>query len=1132
MGEIGNIWIKIGAKIDDFEKNMSAAEKAMVKVGDKFQGIGKTLGIAGAAITASMGLIIAKTANLGDEFYDLSQRTGIAVETLSSFKLAADKSGTSIGGFATGMKGLSRAMFEAAGGGKEAQEAFKSVGVSATDSSGKLRPLDQVMLDVADRFASMADGAEKNALAMKLFGKAGMDLIPMLNLGRKGLEENVEQMKRFGSVTLEEARAGDAFNDAMTDLQAATGGLTRTIGNALIPAMTSLAAKASEIIAKVSAWAREHPLLIKVVSGTVLVIGGLLTALGTLSYAFGTILKHIPTLITGLKTLRALLSTLVSKTIVFTFAIAGVAIVVAGVAKMIADFKKLREEGKTTADALTAMAPSFNPFKNMSREGLGKFLTDMDAARDKSINLKGAMILLGDAFRAIKGAIDPATSSVANLAAIFKEFGLKTKTELTAELANAEAALKLLKASVEATPGAITTLEDKIKSLKESLYGARTETETLTETFTPMARGAAFVRDVIQGFAGELTNTFLPAARDMSLVMAAAPGTFNEVGSAASRLEYVFKAIGDAIGVSAATVKVAVWNMQADILAMMGIILPKIQSLPQAIGPAMNEVSTIVTNAVQNIAGAIAGAFNLQGLFGAAPKTVKFDSSYYDAMIKAATAAYDKERALIEANNDARLNAARKAYGAQELLISRAEEDFDRDLERHYDSQDRAYERQYENQKRAIENSKMTEAQKYAALQALERAYEDAKAAREKAREDKKVALERKREDAKLARELVHEKAIEAIRTAGLAKLLALQNAHQAELDAIRVAEDAARQKQADDELKRQNSLWTKVKGIFATAIEEMLKLWIGKFIANIIGGAASAATGVATSMASIGTTIASLVSTVGTVLTTLVASIGTAIVTLATAIGTAMVTLATGIASAATIIAAAAPAIIVTSLLALGIMAGLNLLKRIFAAGGTGAGDGMGRVVERQDIQISLLTRIFDTLNDNIKTALWGISTKLDKGVKDKLVTISGYLKTIASKNYLATAVGYLKSIAATIGNLTEGVTETTTATVTRGGGEGSGSSHFASGGIAWTPQLARIAERGPEIIMPLREYRADATPSAGGRNRSINLTFNVNAIDRAGVETFLRRDAKPILQRMFDHNDFNVPTGAVGGA
>jgi hypothetical protein len=267
------------------------------------------------------------------------------------------------------------------------------------------------------------------------------------------------------------------------------------------------------------------------------------------------------------------------------------------------------------------------------------------------------------------------------------------------------------------------------------------------------------------------------------------------------------------------------------------------------------------------------------------------------------------------------------------------------------------------------------------------------------------------------------------------------------------------------------------------------------------------------------------------------VASIGTAIVTLATAIATSMVALATGIASAATIIAAAAPAIIVTSLLGLGIMAGLNLLKRIFSASGTGAGDGMGRVVERQDQQTSLLTQIKDLTIDNrsildaVKKALWIISTAAQQS-RGYLNSCALRLQTIASKNYLATAVGYLKSIAATIGKLTGTATATATTTPTvTGEGSGSGVSHFASGGIAWTPRVARIAERGPEIIMPLREYRNDAIPHAGERNRAVNLTFNVHAIDRAGIETFLRRDARPILQRMFDHNDFNVPAGAVGG-
>jgi hypothetical protein len=65
----------------------------------------------------------------------------------------------------------------------------------------------------------------------------------------------------------------------------------------------------------------------------------------------------------------------------------------------------------------------------------------------------------------------------------------------------------------------------------------------------------------------------------MSLVMATAPGLFDQVGQAASGLDQVFKAIGDAIGTAAATVKVAMWNMVADVLAAYGVIIAKIPEL-------------------------------------------------------------------------------------------------------------------------------------------------------------------------------------------------------------------------------------------------------------------------------------------------------------------------------------------------------------------------------------------------------------------------------------------------------------------------------------------------------------------------------------------------------------------------
>ena len=428
-----------------------------------FKSLGKAIGIAGGAIVATFGLMIKKTADAGDQFDDLRQRTGIAANVLSSFTLAVNKTDMGMTGFATALKFLANNMADANSGAAASVTKFAQLGVAFKNVDGTLRPLDQVMLDVADKFKAMPDGAQKSALAVDLFGRAGTGMIHMLNLGRDGLQAEMDKAKELGLVfTNEAAGAADKFSESLVDLKGGLQGVGIQIGTALLPAVQELVDKVTGITAKVVAWAQEHPGLAAGLSKVAMGLGLLMTAIGPVLYA-------LPSLIKGLQAARLI----ASQTFIFTFALAGVAIVAAGVAKMIDDFKRLRLEGETTAEAIRTMFLKFNPFKNLSREGMGEFLAGMDEARDKTISVKGATILLGDAFKAIKGAIEAgAITPLANLMGIFKDFGLKTRTELTAELVAAEAALTLLKGSIEKTPGQVEVLEGKITALKEAINGS------------------------------------------------------------------------------------------------------------------------------------------------------------------------------------------------------------------------------------------------------------------------------------------------------------------------------------------------------------------------------------------------------------------------------------------------------------------------------------------------------------------------------------------------------------------------------------------------------------------------------------------------------------------------------------
>ncbi len=76
---------------------------------------------------------------------------------------------------------------------------------------------------------------------MKLFGKAGADIIPLLNDGGKALADNVEYYKKYAGITQETATKADEFNDTMGKIHLISGGLSRTLASELLPSMQSIA---------------------------------------------------------------------------------------------------------------------------------------------------------------------------------------------------------------------------------------------------------------------------------------------------------------------------------------------------------------------------------------------------------------------------------------------------------------------------------------------------------------------------------------------------------------------------------------------------------------------------------------------------------------------------------------------------------------------------------------------------------------------------------------------------------------------------------------------------------------------------------------------------------------------------
>ena len=229
----------LSSAANDAKFQLEAATERLGLLGSVLGKLGPAGLIAGASIAAlGVGItaLVMPVARVGDEFFKLSQKTGVSVEALTALDYAAKLSDVTTEGLTKALQKLSVAMFDTLVNGQEGSAALKALGVSAMDAHGQIRPTEAVLLDLAEKFADMPDGADKAALAVKLFGKEGLAIIPFLNQGREGITALMEEAQRLGLVMSEDvARASEVFNDNLTRLSAIFEGVQRQIGAAVIP---------------------------------------------------------------------------------------------------------------------------------------------------------------------------------------------------------------------------------------------------------------------------------------------------------------------------------------------------------------------------------------------------------------------------------------------------------------------------------------------------------------------------------------------------------------------------------------------------------------------------------------------------------------------------------------------------------------------------------------------------------------------------------------------------------------------------------------------------------------------------------------------------------------------------------
>ena len=240
--------VVITAETDKFKKamketttTMGRVKKATAKASKVAAKAAKTIAVGVTAGAVALGALVLKSAAATDNIDKMSQQIGMSKKGYQEWSYILSQNGMEVDSLKMGMKTLSTQITQSIKGTGAGAEAFEKLGISVKDSSGKVKSQETIFNESVTALQGMKDGTEKAALAQQLFGRSGMELMPLLN----GTADSVEDLKKkandLGMVLSDDAiKAGVEFTDQLDTMKRVLGGVVSEIGVELMPIFTEM----------------------------------------------------------------------------------------------------------------------------------------------------------------------------------------------------------------------------------------------------------------------------------------------------------------------------------------------------------------------------------------------------------------------------------------------------------------------------------------------------------------------------------------------------------------------------------------------------------------------------------------------------------------------------------------------------------------------------------------------------------------------------------------------------------------------------------------------------------------------------------------------------------------------------
>ena len=255
-GKLGERLMKSSQTVAKLAERFNVSSEAVGKVF-----VGATLaaiGVMTLATRAAFGFASA-FAEQSEALRDTARDMRITTTQLQEFDHAAAQSGVGVERMRSGLAHFSEQLRAGERWGNGTTMLLRRLGITARDAGGHMRPMAEIMGDVAAALPRVENPFRRARVAVQLFGESGRRMLDVLHSGEGGLDALRDELADLGGgVTPEAAEAARRFAQAQERLSRATDSLRSVLATTLLPVLTWV----------VSAFTRAEAMLAKLTRGT------------------------------------------------------------------------------------------------------------------------------------------------------------------------------------------------------------------------------------------------------------------------------------------------------------------------------------------------------------------------------------------------------------------------------------------------------------------------------------------------------------------------------------------------------------------------------------------------------------------------------------------------------------------------------------------------------------------------------------------------------------------------------------------------------------------------------------------------------------------------------------------------